>query len=258
MRAKCCLHHPNRHLLDAPQEGYACECADPPRGACFPSEQGFDRAFHFTRRIYADSPTEGGEIETENPLNVPYVILLVVMVIAAVLLACLSAGAAAQRLLSAEWSYLGPFPVGKTEIDGDPVAALYESIHDLAPHDGTRIPSELATGGEITWVGVTPEPVDLGDHGPARRLGAAMDRRRHLSGTSSAASGPKATAVRLRVPPPGLDIFDVNAVFQSMARAVEAVEVQGWLVGEVIGHAAPGHVLFCSHPSGNTEVGTLV
>ena len=40
LRAKFCLHHPNRHLGDAPREGCACERADSPRCACFPLEQG--------------------------------------------------------------------------------------------------------------------------------------------------------------------------------------------------------------------------
>ena len=48
LRAKLfCLHHPNRHLWDAPREGCACERADPPRGACFPSEQGLEHSLWY-------------------------------------------------------------------------------------------------------------------------------------------------------------------------------------------------------------------
>ena len=34
---------PPPKLGDAPREGCACERADPPRGACFPSEQGLEQ-----------------------------------------------------------------------------------------------------------------------------------------------------------------------------------------------------------------------
>ena len=52
LRAKLfCLHHPNRHLGDAPREGCACERADPPRGACFPSEQGLEHSIFDFRLV---------------------------------------------------------------------------------------------------------------------------------------------------------------------------------------------------------------
>jgi len=45
--------------------GCACERADPPRGACFPAEQGLEHTLWFSSaRTSADSPAT----ETENPL----------------------------------------------------------------------------------------------------------------------------------------------------------------------------------------------
>ena len=40
LRAKCCLHHPNRLLWDAPREGCACERADPARAPASPRRRG--------------------------------------------------------------------------------------------------------------------------------------------------------------------------------------------------------------------------
>ena len=54
--------------VDAPREGCACERADPPRGACFPSEQGLEHSISPNGFMQTRPPR--GEIETENRLLV--------------------------------------------------------------------------------------------------------------------------------------------------------------------------------------------
>ena len=52
---------------DAPREGCACERADPPRGACFPSEQGLEHSLWFSSpRMSAVRPPRGGATEAEK------------------------------------------------------------------------------------------------------------------------------------------------------------------------------------------------
>jgi hypothetical protein len=52
-----------------------------------------------------------------------------------------------------EWNFLGPFPIGKTEVDGDPVAhfggahqALKQSLEIKHIYR-----SELVSGGTLSW-----------------------------------------------------------------------------------------------------------
>ena len=61
LSAKCCLHHPSRHLWDAPRDGCACERADPPRGACFPSEQGLELSISPTDFMQTRPPRGGDQ-----------------------------------------------------------------------------------------------------------------------------------------------------------------------------------------------------
>ena len=57
-------------------------------------------------------------------------------------------------LLSKEWHYLGPFQIGKTELDSEPI-----SFKDALPAVGTRhkFASELATGGYVSWGKLTAD-----------------------------------------------------------------------------------------------------
>ena len=52
-----------------------------------------------------------------------------------------------------EWSFLGPFVIGKSEVDGDPVAAC-GGIKEASRHrfkKNVKFYSELVPGGEISW-----------------------------------------------------------------------------------------------------------
>ncbi len=55
--------------------------------------------------------------------------------------------------LSGPWHFLGPFGVGKTEIDGDPIAAL-GGIRNVSRAKNSKkrmFTSELAEGGLVGW-----------------------------------------------------------------------------------------------------------
>jgi len=55
----------------------------------------------------------------------------------------------AKPTISSRWDFLGPFPVGKTEIDGDPTAA-FGTIQEQ--HETPRTyTSELVVGGKVEW-----------------------------------------------------------------------------------------------------------
>jgi hypothetical protein len=73
---------------------------------------------------------------------------------AALLAHCLaSASAAPAASLSASWDYLGPFPVAKTELDGDPAAAI-AALHDVRRRKARLqqpLLSELVPGGNVSW-----------------------------------------------------------------------------------------------------------
>jgi hypothetical protein len=56
------------------------------------------------------------------------------------------------------WDFLGPFPIGKGELDGDPLAP-YGGIWKIPRQDKTQYYSELATSGKISW---TKLPVHAG------------------------------------------------------------------------------------------------
>ena len=68
------------------------------------------------------------------------------------------------------WAYIGPFPMGKTEFDGDPLArhggarqlfAQFEANGgaNAKRKDRQRFLSELATGGYVGW-SILPSTVD--------------------------------------------------------------------------------------------------
>ena len=76
-----------------------------------------------------------------------------------------AAGAAAARLrftrdpsaaLAGSWDYLGPFPVGKSELDGDPAAGAAASGPDGRAYD-----SELVPGGLVRWARLPAEGKDV-------------------------------------------------------------------------------------------------
>ena len=78
---------------------------------------------------------------------------------AALLAALLAAGttaaaAPATASLASTWDYLGPFPVAKTELDGDPAAAIV-ALHDVRRRKARLqqpLVSELVPGGNVSWV----------------------------------------------------------------------------------------------------------
>ena len=56
------------------------------------------------------------------------------------------------------YDFLGPFPVGKTEIDGDP-AGGFEAVSrmDPIPSDQTSMISEMVDGGHVRWKRFYPD-----------------------------------------------------------------------------------------------------
>lgn len=64
--------------------------------------------------------------------------------------------------LSKTAEFLGPFPVGRTELDGDPceaaggIVSLYNSRQ--FPTRSTRIVSELVPGGYVSWDTLRADP----------------------------------------------------------------------------------------------------
>lgn len=65
-----------------------------------------------------------------------------------------------------EWSFLGPFVIGKTEVDGDPVES-YGGICNVSKHrfkKGVKFFSELLPGGEIPWSQIKQSGPDTAVH----------------------------------------------------------------------------------------------
>ncbi|XP_063418740.1 uncharacterized protein LOC134701521 [Mytilus trossulus] len=52
-----------------------------------------------------------------------------------------------------QWNYLGPFVIGKTEFDGDPLEAFggIYNVSKYREHKNQKFYSEFSPGGEITW-----------------------------------------------------------------------------------------------------------
>eukprot|EP00301_Raphidiophrys_heterophryoidea_P006222 c12528_g1_i1.p1 GENE.c12528_g1_i1~~c12528_g1_i1.p1 ORF type:complete len:916 (-),score=213.85 c12528_g1_i1:50-2758(-) len=66
--------------------------------------------------------------------------------------AVLAVGDAVQQLpVLGDWWVFGPFPVGKTEIDGDPVARVGGVMALWPPNSSFTLHSELVTGAEAKW-----------------------------------------------------------------------------------------------------------
>lgn len=70
---------------------------------------------------------------------------MTLLVLALGLLASLVEG---QTIAPAHWDYIGPFPVGKTEFDGDPVA---QDVRQGPPAIQSSYSSELVPGGKVQW-----------------------------------------------------------------------------------------------------------
>jgi hypothetical protein len=118
---------------------------------------------------------------------------------------------APAAVISQPWSHitrfnaLGPFPVGKTEFDADPVVARGGALA-LHSNTTTRIPSELATGGYVQW------------------------------NKQTATDGGWVS-----VQWPGVDW---NRIVQAMG-GLEAAEFQAWFVGSFRVYASGQHQLDC-------------
>ena len=56
------------------------------------------------------------------------------------------------------YDFLGPFPVGKTEIDGDP-AGGFEAVSRInpSPSGPTSMISEMVDGGQVRWKRFYPD-----------------------------------------------------------------------------------------------------
>ena len=56
------------------------------------------------------------------------------------------------------YDFLGPFPVGKTEIDGDP-AGGFEAVSRInaSPSGPTNMISEMVDGGQVRWKRFYPD-----------------------------------------------------------------------------------------------------
>lgn len=71
------------------------------------------------------------------------------------------------------YDVIGPFPIGKNEVDGDPMAAVggaFEHWLHTASRRRGRVASELAPGGHVSWAAVRPTadgtlPLDWRSHG---------------------------------------------------------------------------------------------
>eukprot|EP01046_Picozoa_sp_COSAG06_P011616 COSAG06_NODE_665_length_13274_cov_60.588534_7_plen_518_part_00 len=106
---------------------------------------------------------------------------LVVLLAAALAVAVPSAA----QLAPASYEYVGPFPMGKTELDGDPLAArggadaLFRR-HERGEEKKQRFLSELATGGYVGWSTV---PAARGS-GAARIDGGRTNWNQLVSGLS--------------------------------------------------------------------------
>lgn len=87
---------------------------------------------------------------------------------------CTPVAARGEILEPQKYEYVGPFPMGKTELDGDPLqvfggARALFAQHEAQPSKKVRFISELATGGYVGWstlraqqgaVDVSPRRVD--------------------------------------------------------------------------------------------------
>lgn len=61
-----------------------------------------------------------------------------------------------------DWDYIGPFVIGKTEFDGDPLEA-FGGIYNVSQfrfESGVTYPSELAPHGKVEWVSVKQRAAD--------------------------------------------------------------------------------------------------
>eukprot|EP01051_Picozoa_sp_SAG22_P012723 SAG22_NODE_1349_length_4655_cov_6.900132_7_plen_240_part_00 len=63
-------------------------------------------------------------------------------------------GADIHQIHIREWDVLGPFPIGKTEVDADPVAAMGGLANIARGSKRVRMLSEIAPGGYATWTKV--------------------------------------------------------------------------------------------------------
>jgi hypothetical protein len=117
------------------------------------------------------------------------------------------------------WDFLGPFGVGKTEIDSDPIARFPGGIRNVSRAKKQRFLSELAQGGYVGWT----------------RLQV------HSSGT-----------VQLQFPLGENARVDIGRNVQELNR-ITALEFQGWLVApfEV---ARDGRYLLRCSPAHHVEL----
>ena len=107
---------------------------------------------------------------------------------------------------------LGPFPMGKTELDGDPVAALVPGEDVIAGlvrmGPPVAIASELVKDGVVTWSTLTASTQD----GTVRVVPPGVDWQRHM---------------------------------QTMS-ALEVLEFQAWLIGDLVVHADGVYTVRCT------------
>lgn len=61
------------------------------------------------------------------------------------------AAAAARAVVDRQWSYVGPFPSGKSELDADPLGAVPGGAFAAVNETGAAFPSELVVGGAVGW-----------------------------------------------------------------------------------------------------------
>ena len=137
--------------------------------------------------------------------------MLVPLVLASAL-AQLVHGVNSVPQLGVNWLHVGPFPVGKTEIDGDPLyaeggaggAGGVRALIEKGDFSG-RFTSELATGGTVGWT--------------------------TLRGVVS--PGQQQSSLSLQYPMPGAkETVDFNSFVQSTQR-LSTLEFQAWVVNKV-------------------------
>ena len=59
---------------------------------------------------------------------------------------------------SKSWYFIGPFPIGKAEVDGDPVQAFgFESVVNQRWNRSFELYSELVAGGKVKWKSIPIE-----------------------------------------------------------------------------------------------------
>ena len=128
----------------------------------------------------------------------------------------------AREVAIQTWDFLGPFGVGKTEIDGDPVAA-FGGIRNVSRTRGAKkrmFVSELAEGGRVGW-----------------------SRLRAESGTG---------AILLQFPLGEKARVDFGRNVQALNR-ITALEMQGWLVAD-FDVAGDGRYLLRCSPAHHVEL----